>query len=516
MTVSLHGELERAIAASGAVGGRLSLVVVAGGPPEVVATSDTVVVPVSPSDHGIASTGLVAHGHRLGELELWFAPDRPVPEPDELASTTGPLADALAALVSGPPRAAELPSVSALVGPWTMLERSDHGGDPAAIVDAACELATVLVSADVVAVVDPNGLGAAPLAVRWRRPAWHTGDRDLFAGVDRLLGEPGVHLASEGPTGAPDRGGVESGRSGGGRIAVVSVPPDPAGEPVLVAWWSLPRRPRTSDVVLLERLGQLMANRVRARRLEHERATFGHQVEQLRAAFAPASMSSVAGLELATMVLPSESGFAGDFVDLVTTPGGGHALVVGDAAGRGLEVVPLAVAVRHSLRAALQAGMTPNDALQLANLEVLRHPMAPTFVTVVIAQLAQRSGSIRVQLTRAGHPCPLVRRCSGRVEAAATGSGQLLGVFPRVRPAKDMVFLDAGDVLVLYTDGVTESVVDGSRWEESGLVEAIAAAGPSPSATAEVVRAHLSSLAGTGGADDATVVVVGPAGVDPD
>ncbi|HSL58983.1 MAG TPA: SpoIIE family protein phosphatase, partial [Acidimicrobiales bacterium] len=100
--------------------------------------------------------------------------------------------------------------------------------------------------------------------------------------------------------------------------------------------------------------------------------------------------------------------------------------------------------------------------------------------------------------------------------AAATGSGQLLGVFPRVRPAKDMVFLDAGDVLVLYTDGVTESVVDGSRWEESGLVEAIAAAGPSPSATAEVVRAHLSSLAGTGGADDATVVVVGPAGVDPD
>lgn len=271
---------------------------------------------------------------------------------------------------------------------------------------------------------------------------------------------------------------------GANAAVLVPIEGDDRRGTALVGWWSAARSaPTVSQLAALRYLAAAAALAVEHQREAAQVARRSDERNVLREAFAPSRIPSVEGVELAAHLEAAVDGFAGDFFDVIAHRGSGCSLIIGDALGRGPSAASLAVGVRHTLRATLSAGLSPSQSMRLANELVLDHP-GGLFCTAVICTVDVRPTTALVRVTRAGHPFPLVRRGSGRVELAAPGRGQLLGVFERPGFAQDLVVLDPGDALVLYTDGVTERMVDQGRLELDGLLAAMTGLTPETTAGA--------------------------------
>ena len=204
-----------------------------------------------------------------------------------------------------------------------------------------------------------------------------------------------------------------------------------------------------------------------ARLYEQQRAI----AETLQAALLPADLPHVAGVAMAARYRPqadeaqSDGGsgiqVGGDLYDVVATaePGCG-AFVLADVCGKGAHAAALTALIRHTLRAEIGHDLTPAAALHRLNRAMLLAGGAPArFATVVHGRLAADPGGATVRLASGGHPPALVRRGSGagaRVEALVA-PGTLLGVYADIELTEITVRLDRGDMMVLYTDGVTEA-----------------------------------------------------------
>jgi sigma-B regulation protein RsbU (phosphoserine phosphatase) len=107
-----------------------------------------------------------------------------------------------------------------------------------------------------------------------------------------------------------------------------------------------------------------------------------------------------------------------------------------------------------TLKTALDLDPEPSHVLKLLNRTLFRTGTRRTFMTVFYALLTPATGELVT--INAGHPFPLLRRADGRLEEL--GQGCLpLGVRPELAPAPQVTNLAPGDLLLLYTDGVTEA-----------------------------------------------------------
>jgi serine phosphatase RsbU (regulator of sigma subunit) len=78
------------------------------------------------------------------------------------------------------------------------------------------------------------------------------------------------------------------------------------------------------------------------------------------------------------------------------------------------------------------------------------------FATLVLASAARKGNEVRVRLTSAGHPHPLIIRANGTVEEADT-RGTLVGALPDISARTTTVTLAPGESCILYTDGITDA-----------------------------------------------------------
>jgi serine phosphatase RsbU (regulator of sigma subunit) len=191
-----------------------------------------------------------------------------------------------------------------------------------------------------------------------------------------------------------------------------------------------------------------------------------HTSDTLQHSLLPEAILPVLNLEVATRYLAATEGQAvgGDFYDLIQAPDGGAVLVVGDVQGKGVEAAALTSTARHTLRTAALEGADPATMLSRLNRALLylqaermlaSGQQSVRFVTVSVVALSPTAHGFRGVVASGGHPPPIVVRPNGAVDQLIA-EGPLLGVFddPTFEPRG--VDLGLSDVLVLYTDGVTE------------------------------------------------------------
>ncbi|TQN42292.1 PAS domain S-box-containing protein [Blastococcus colisei] len=205
-----------------------------------------------------------------------------------------------------------------------------------------------------------------------------------------------------------------------------------------------------ADVTTERRLAEaLAASKERHRRL----------AEDLQSSLLPPDLPQPAGAELAAVYRPggTVATVGGDFYDLIEIDDSSWLLVIGDVEGTGPVAASLTAAVRYAIRTAAVHTADPADVLHTANTVLLRQG-APNGTCTVACVLARRAGHrIDLRAASAGHPLPLVLRGgTGAVEELGS-PGTLLGSLPEIDLPVEGTILVPGDVLVLYTDGVTEA-----------------------------------------------------------
>ncbi|EFK99859.1 serine phosphatase [Streptomyces sp. SPB78] len=204
----------------------------------------------------------------------------------------------------------------------------------------------------------------------------------------------------------------------------------------------------------------------------------------------------------------------GDFYDVHPAAGGtdGECFVVlGDVCGKGLEAAILTGKIRNTLHALLPLAADHQRVLSLLNAALLTSHHT-RFATLVLASArAEADGGVRLRVTSAGHPQPLLVRADGTVEQAGT-HGTLVGVLPEVRATTDTVRLAPGETCLLYTDGITEAKggpLGETMFGEDRLSRAAGeCAGMPAGAIVERVRMLAEQWVGAGRHDDMAVVAI--------
>jgi serine phosphatase RsbU (regulator of sigma subunit) len=225
------------------------------------------------------------------------------------------------------------------------------------------------------------------------------------------------------------------------------------GQRLAGAWLS--RR----EMITLERFAQHLAMMLENEALRREASTHGALERELREAGAiqahllPRHAPVYPTLDCAAAALSCEP-VGGDYYDFVEGPGRDFTLAVGDAAGKGVPAALLLAQVQPRFRSQARSGLSPGQLLSVLNRELVGLDQPEHFVALLCARVDVRSA--RVWFANAGLTPPLVRRADGRFMEILAG-GVLLGVSADASYPDACVDLDAGDLVVVYTDGLTEA-----------------------------------------------------------
>ncbi|MBI4260207.1 MAG: SpoIIE family protein phosphatase, partial [Actinobacteria bacterium] len=216
------------------------------------------------------------------------------------------------------------------------------------------------------------------------------------------------------------------------------------------------RRFGPTDLELAGALAARAAVAVENARLYEERS---YVARTLQRSLLPPQLPEVPGFQLAARYHAAGEGneVGGDFYDVFDTGDGGWGFIMGDVCGRGADAAALTGLARHTIRAAAMRDRRPSQILATLNEAIIQQRSDQSFCTVCYVRVHPGDdGGARLTVACGGHPLPLVLRRDGSVEETGT-PGTLIGVFPDPEIADRPTDLDPGDVLVLYTDGVTES-----------------------------------------------------------
>jgi len=193
---------------------------------------------------------------------------------------------------------------------------------------------------------------------------------------------------------------------------------------------------------------------------------------EIQASFLPRSAPVVAGWSVAGRWRAAKQ-VGGDFYDFIPLPGGRWGVVIADVADKGVPAALFMAFSRTLIRAAMLDSPGPAEALARANALIRNDVVADLFVTVLCAAWEPQTGQL--WLANAGHPSPLLCR-AGRCADVVRLAGAALGVLERITPEQVCLALRAGDVLLLYTDGLTDALdASGERFGLARLQAALAA-----------------------------------------
>jgi len=213
------------------------------------------------------------------------------------------------------------------------------------------------------------------------------------------------------------------------------------------------------EVTELERLAERLAVTLENAELRLAARTHGAIDRELEEAGAiqahrlPRRAPVYPTLDCAAAALSCEP-VGGDYYDFVERDEREFTLAVGDAAGKGVPAALLLAGVQARFRSEGLGGRDPSQVLHALNRELVHLDQPEKFVGLLCARVDARGG--RLSFANAGLTPPLVRRRTGEFEELTAG-GTLLGVSADARYPDVSIELRAGDVAIIYTDGLTEA-----------------------------------------------------------
>ncbi|MFL1904857.1 PP2C family protein-serine/threonine phosphatase [Streptomyces tauricus] len=310
---------------------------------------------------------------------------------------------------------------------------------------------------------------------------------------------------------------VPEGFTGGvadiGSVAVVPLPGHGVPTGCLIL---LRRRRQTEFTPAEESFAQLFAARAGAAlSVARSHTRQAHSTDVLIRDLLPPSLGRVNGICFSGGYRASVADelVGGDFYDLypADTPEAETVAVLGDVCGKGLEAAVVAGRVRHALQALIPFAADHTRLLTLLNGALLSSYRTP-FVTLVLVTAVRQDAGVRLRISSAGHPAPLIVRVTGQVEEAPT-DGTLIGVFADIAFRTAEVALQPGETCLLYSDGITEArggPLNDVMFSEDRLRAVLAqCAGMPPEAITERVQMVIAQWVGEGPHDDMAVLAIG-------
>ncbi len=240
-----------------------------------------------------------------------------------------------------------------------------------------------------------------------------------------------------------------------------------------------------------------------AQRLEHELSL----AREIQRSFLPRSLPAPSGWSVAADWQAARQ-VGGDFYDFIELQDGRFGVAIADVADKGVPAALFMALTRSLLRGAAFSGREPNAVLKRVNRLVLADTRSDLFVTMFYAILDTRTGEMHY--ANAGHNPPLISRRDDAVAQLAE-HGMAIGLFEPIEPPLKEMFIEPGQALMLYTDGLVDAL--NPRGEEFGmarLTDALIAA--SPLSAPEIVDTVMAAVREHSGGelpfDDQTLVVI--------
>ena len=225
------------------------------------------------------------------------------------------------------------------------------------------------------------------------------------------------------------------------------------------------RKPATDGHLteLFANQAALAIEQVTLQEMRQDRRTLERELTMARdiqKGFLPKLSPRLTGWEFASRY-ESAKHVGGDFYDFIPLARGNLGIAVADVSGKGVPAALIMAVSKTVLKAISGHENTPLDAVVETNRILLKEIRSDRFLSLFYGELDPRTG--RFVYVRAGHNPPLVwRRQSGRIETLE-GAGMVLGVADMEVFEERTTQLDKGDVLLLFTDGLTEAMTADDR-----------------------------------------------------
>jgi serine phosphatase RsbU (regulator of sigma subunit)/anti-sigma regulatory factor (Ser/Thr protein kinase) len=231
--------------------------------------------------------------------------------------------------------------------------------------------------------------------------------------------------------------------------------------------------------------------------------------ESYQRSLLPDAPPSLPRVSMVAHYLPAagQRAVCGDFYDFIALPNGRVALVLGDVCGTGPRAANDAALTRYTLRSLVNQTQDPGELMSLVNSQIFRQSSSERFVRLLIAVLDPERATLAY--ANGGHVPPvLFRSISKEVEWLGEG-GLVLGVESDSEYKIGETELAAGDMLVLYTDGITEAPRHGRPFGQGKFTDIVSDYGlGTPGELAQALRRSLEAWVGEGELRDDLAMVV--------
>jgi hypothetical protein len=190
----------------------------------------------------------------------------------------------------------------------------------------------------------------------------------------------------------------------------------------------------------------------------------------IQTAMLPSGLYADRGIEAIGVTRPANT-VGGDFYDILPLPDGRVIVALGDVAGKGSPAALLMALLLAMMRTLVDEGLESVALMERLNTQIGRHAPSSRFITLMLVTINPATGE--AVAVNAGHLPGLILRGSGQMDRLTEG-GMALGMFEGARYRSEAATLAQGDLLVLYSDGITEAENPaGKPFDEEGLTSVV-------------------------------------------